>query len=175
MGSHLQIDSENSLGFLIADIARLLREQFNQTAQVLGLTQAQARALVHLNRNEGISQTALAQLLEIQPITLLRQIDRLAEAGLVQRRPNPADRRAQQLYLTAEAGDLMQDITRLGTTLTDAAFADFSTDDRELAISLLQQIKRNLAGGPPATATARDTLTKTSSRQAMTKPSRRTR
>ena len=66
----MRLDADNSLGFLVSDIARLLREQFNDTAQSVGLTLAQARTLLHLARNEGISQVSLAQILEVQPITL---------------------------------------------------------------------------------------------------------
>jgi DNA-binding MarR family transcriptional regulator len=144
----MKLDSENRLGFLVSDIARLLREQFNDSAQSVGLTLAQARTLVQLARNEGVSQVALARLLEIQPITLLRQIDKLEEACLVERRPNPTDRRAQQLYLTAAAEPLLENISRLGNALTDQAFAGFDEEGRALAVSLLQQIKRNLSDKP---------------------------
>lgn len=141
-------DPNTSLGFLVADIARMLREQFNETAQRLGLTLAQARALAHLANHEGISQVALAQRLEIQPITLLRQIDRLEESGLIERRPNPRDRRAQQLYLTAAAGPLLTKIQELGSALTDNAFANMSTAERELTIAMLGRVKANLSSSP---------------------------
>lgn len=141
----MRLDAENSLGFLVADIARLLREQFNDTAQSVGLTLAQARTLLHLARNEGSSQVFLAQILEVQPITLLRQIDRLEEAGLVRRQINPADRRAQQLYLTPAAEPLLETISELGGALTDHAFAGFSNERRALALALLKEIKNNLA------------------------------
>jgi len=141
----MQLDAENSLGFLVSDIARMLREQFNGTAQSVGLTLAQARTLLHLARNEGISQVSLAQILEVQPITLLRQIDRLEEAGLVRRRPNPSDRRAQQLYLTPAAEPLLETISEMGSALTDQAFAGFDDERRTLALRLLQQIKHNLS------------------------------
>jgi DNA-binding MarR family transcriptional regulator len=141
-------DPDQSLGFLVADIARLLRERFNDTAQSLGLTLAQGRALLHLARNEGVSQVALAQTLEIAPITLLRQIDRLEEAGLVTRRPNPSDRRAQQLYLTGNGAALIAEITTLGQTLTDVAMTGLSPTDRSRLFELLGRIKRNLTTAP---------------------------
>ena len=141
----MKTDPNNSLGFLVSDIARMLRERFNITAQALGLTLAQARALVHLSNNEGISQVALAQRLEIQPITLMRQIDRLAESGLVVREPNPNDRRAQQLFLTTAADPLLEDINQLGSGLTDIAFEGMNTTQREAIITLLQQVKSNLS------------------------------
>jgi DNA-binding MarR family transcriptional regulator len=141
----MQLDADNSLGFLVADIARLLREQFNDTAQSVGLTLAQARTLLHLARNEGISQVSLAQILEVQPITLLRQIDRLEDAGLVRRQTNTSDRRAQQLFLTPAAEPLLETISEMGGALTDQAFAGFTEERRTLALGLLKEIKNNLA------------------------------
>lgn len=141
-------DPDQSLGFLVADIARLLRERFNDTAHAFGLTLAQGRALLHLARNEGVSQVTLAQMLEIAPITLLRQIDRLEEAGLVSRRPNPNDRRAQQLYLTDNGAALIAEITTLGQTLTDVAMTGLSQTDRVRLFELLGRIKRNLTATP---------------------------
>ena len=144
----MPFDPDHSLGFLVADIARLLRERFNDTAQALGLTLAQGRALLHLARNQGISQVALAQLLEVQPITLLRHVDRLEEAGLVRRQPNPSDRRAQQLYLTPAAEALLEEISRLGESLAEVAMDGLTAKDRERLFALLGRIKRNLAQPP---------------------------
>jgi len=141
----MRIDPDTSLGFLVSDIARMLRERFNETTQSVGLTQAQARTLMQLGRNEGISQVALAQLLEIQPITLLRNVDRLEQAGLLERRQNPTDRRARQLYLTPAAQPLLDEITALGRSLTEAALSGIAAGDRATLISTLQQIKGNLA------------------------------
>ena len=78
---------DRSLPFLLHDITRLMRRNFHRRAQSLGMTQAQYRALAHLARNEGTNQVALAEVLDIQPITLARIVDRLAECGLVERRP----------------------------------------------------------------------------------------
>jgi MarR family transcriptional regulator for hemolysin len=144
-------DPDHSLGFLVADIARLLRERFNETANAFGLTLAQGRALVHLARSQGTSQVALAQSLEVQPITLLRLIDRLEESGLVERRPNPNDRRAQQLYLTAKADKLLEEINLLGSSLTETAMAGLAARDRERLITLLGRVKRNLLEPAPDT------------------------
>ncbi|MGE0624276.1 MAG: MarR family winged helix-turn-helix transcriptional regulator [Pseudomonadales bacterium] len=140
----MKIEPELTLGFLISDVSRLMRERFNETAGSVGLTQAQARALLHLARNEGISQVALARLLEIQPITLLRQLDRLADAGLIERRPNPNDRRAQQLFLSIDGRRLLKEITRLGSLLAEDAFAGLDADGRRDLIATLELIKNNL-------------------------------
>src|SRR5687767_13222468 len=95
--------NERSLGFLVADVARLLRRSMDRRLQALGLTQAQWRAIIHLSRNEGMTQATLAESLEIQPITLTRLIDRMESAGWVERRMHPLDRRAVQLYLTSQS------------------------------------------------------------------------
>ena len=93
----------DTLGFLIADVSRLIRRRFDERARLIGATRAQWRTLVVLSRHEGINQGGLAELLEVEPITLCRMIDRLEEAGLVERRRDPGDRRAWRIYLTDKA------------------------------------------------------------------------
>ena len=140
----MTVDFDHNFGFLISDIARLQREKFNVTAQALGLTLAQSRALVHLARNEGVTQAILAGFLEIQPITLLRQLDKLEENGLIKRQPDPADRRKLRLYLTTRARPLLESITTLGSEMTEAAFTGINDADRALAIAVLERVKKNL-------------------------------
>ena len=106
-------EPEGAFGFLLHDVARLLRGNFNRRVQVLGLTQAQCRVILHLSRNEGIQQVALADILEVQPITLARLLDKLQAAGLVERRRDPSDRRAFCLSLTASAHPLLEQIWSL--------------------------------------------------------------
>lgn len=91
-----------TLGFVLNDVARLMRKRFEQRARAasLGLTRAQAAVLANLARQEGINQVSLAQILELEPITLARLLDRLQAASLIERRPDPKDRRAHLLYLT---------------------------------------------------------------------------
>src|SRR5436190_20361761 len=101
---------DRHLGFLLHDVARLLRTRFDQRARALGLTRAQWSVLAHLSRQEGLNQSALADVLEVEPITLARLLDRLEAARLVERRPDPADRRARLLYLTAPARPLLDDM-----------------------------------------------------------------
>lgn len=154
----MNIDTDQNFGFLVADITRLLRERFNGTAQSVGLTLAQARALAYLARHEGISQVALARLLEVQPITLLRQLDRLADSGLIERRPHPADRRAQQLFLCPAAKALFDQLADIGSNLTETALAGLDSDDRASLFRLLGRIKQNLGPTPdPSTPSVIDT------------------
>src|SRR5258705_12803842 len=82
---------DSSFGFLLHDIARLMRKRFDQRARSLNLTRAQWQVLAHLARHEGINQAGLAEILEIEPITLGRLIDRMAEAGWARRRSHPSD------------------------------------------------------------------------------------
>jgi MarR family transcriptional regulator, transcriptional regulator for hemolysin len=142
----MQDNPDVNFGFLVSDVARLLREKFNATAQKLGLTLAQARVLAHLSRNEGISQVALSAILEVQPITLLRQIDRLEKAGLVERRVHPNDRRMQQLYLTPQSEPLLQQMFNVGTDLQGHAMVGLSESQRTVVVELLARIRANLAG-----------------------------
>jgi MarR family transcriptional regulator, transcriptional regulator for hemolysin len=134
-----------NFGFLVSDVARLLREKFNATAQTLGLTLAQARVLAHLSRNEGISQVALSAILEVQPITLLRQIDRLEKAGLLQRRAHPNDRRMQQLYLTPLSQPRLQKIFDVGSDVHVHVMAGLGAAERDQLITTLAKIRANLS------------------------------
>ena len=143
-----------TFGFLVSDVSRMLRENFRTTTPELGLTLAQARVLLHLSRNEGISQVALSAILEVQPITLLRQIDRLEKAGLIERRAHPSDRRAQQLYLTPRSQPLLKKIFDKGAERQDQLMAGLSEAEREQLVSSLLRIKANLS--QMATATELD-------------------
>ena len=135
---------EKSIGFLINDVTRLMRRNLNRRAQELGLPQAQWRALAFLSRQEGVKQITLADTLEVQPITLARLIDRLEEAGLVTRRPDPDDRRAVRLYLTPEAQPLLDQMWQRAAKTQEDAMADLSLAERDNLIKSLQQIKQSL-------------------------------
>ena len=144
--------NERSLGFLVADVARLLRRSMDRRLQALGLTQAQWRAIIHLSRNEGMTQATLAERLEIQPITLTRLLDRMENAGWVQRRTHPADRRAVQLYLTAQSQPILEQLHALGTaTLQEATRGIPPRSERQL-VATLEQLKQNLTTAETAAA-----------------------
>src|SRR5262245_26297396 len=101
-------DPERSFGFILHDIARLMRKRFDQRARALGLSRSQWQVLAHLSRHQGINQSGLAEILEIENITLGRLIDRMEEAGWVERRPDPNDRRARRLYMTEKVEPMME-------------------------------------------------------------------
>ena len=105
---------QQTLGFILNDTARLLRKRFEQRARHLGLTRAQWQAIAYLARNEGIQQSALAEILEIEPITLGRTLDRLEAADLIERRRHVADRRVWLLHLKPKAHALMEDMFGIG-------------------------------------------------------------
>ncbi len=138
-------NANSTFGFLVSDVARMLRENFRTTTPDLGLTLAQARVLLHLSRNEGISQVALSAILEIQPITLLRQIDRLEKAGLLERRAHPSDRRAQQLFLTPRSQPLLNKIFDRGAQMQDHVMAGLDQSERDQLIAALTRVKANLS------------------------------
>ncbi len=137
-------EPEGAFGFLLHDVARLLRRNFNRRVQALGLTQAQCRVLLHLSRNEGIQQVALADILDVQPITLARLLDKLEAAGLVERQRDPKDRRAFCLYLTTSADAFLAQIWELAADTRAVAIAGLG--ERQLAafFGTLQVMKDNL-------------------------------
>jgi DNA-binding MarR family transcriptional regulator len=97
-----------NISFVLHDVARLLRKRFEQRSRTSGLTRAQWQVLAYLSLHEGIHQNKLAELIEIKPITLARLLDKMEARGFIERRPNPADRRAWLLYLTPEAHPLLE-------------------------------------------------------------------
>ena len=134
----------NTVGFLMYEVTRLLRREINRRVQRLGLTNAQWLTLMRLGLNEGINQAALAELLEVQPISLGRTLDRLVEAGLIERRLNPDDRRAFRLYLTDRAQPVLDDIYNLASEVREQALAGMPAETRVVVIEALTSMRDNL-------------------------------
>ena len=143
-------------GFLVHDISRMLRKRFDRRARDIGLTKSQWIVLAHLARHEGIHQGGLADILELEPATLARHLDRLEDTGWIERRPDPADRRAWRLHLTGKATPVLEKMASLVDITTQEALAGLSDDERERLQSHLLTIRANLADRPeaetPATA-----------------------
>jgi MarR family transcriptional regulator, transcriptional regulator for hemolysin len=135
-----------TLGFVLSDVARLLRKRFELRARAttLGLTRAQSSVLAYLARQEGINQAALAQILDLEPITLARLLDRLQAAGLIERRADPKDRRAHLLYLTEAAYPLLDRIFALAAEVREEALAGIPEPDRSRLLDMLIAMKSNL-------------------------------
>jgi MarR family transcriptional regulator, transcriptional regulator for hemolysin len=152
---------DRSLGFLVNDVGRLLRRNFNRRVQALGLTQVQWRALAHLSRAEGMTQVALAESLEIQPITLTRLIDRMAAAGWVERRNHPQDRRAVQLYLTPKAQPVLDQMHERAAMTVDLALAGLTGAQQKQLVEDLQHMKTNLLAAEATAASATESTGRT--------------
>jgi len=134
-----------TIGFLLNDTARLFRRAFNARMRDSGITALQWRLISYLKRHEGIRQGPLAELIEVEPITLSRMIDRLAEAGLVERRADPTDRRAWQLYLTPRARTLLGDMRRTTDKVSEEATEGLSAAERDKLIALVGRVRCNLS------------------------------
>src|SRR5467141_340470 len=133
-----------TLGFLLPDIARLLRRRFEQNARGSGLTRSRWQVLAYLANNEGINQSGLADLLEIEPITLCRIVDRLQTLRLIERHPDPSDRRVWLLHLTPAARPKLSQLRRLGEVTRGEALAEVPEADTERLLKTLQTLKANL-------------------------------
>lgn len=133
------------LGYLITDVSRLMRREFDARARQIGVTRPQWRALGLLKRYPGSHQGALADMLEVEPITIGRMIDRLEEAGLVERRRDPADRRAWRIHLTDAAQPLLGQLQVIGEALTEEALAGLEDHDRVSLHTMIERIRTNLS------------------------------
>lgn len=133
-----------TLGFLLHDVARLLRKRFEQRAKELGLTRSQWQTLAYLANNEGIHQSGLAEILEVEPITLVRILDKLSERGLVERRQHPTDRRIWLLYMRDEAHPLLAQMREIGNATRSEALEGVSAEEREQLFQILSSMKANL-------------------------------
>jgi DNA-binding MarR family transcriptional regulator len=143
---------DDSIPLLLADVSRLMRRSFDQRARSIGVTRAQWRVLTMLVRHEGINQGGLADLIEVEPITLCRMVDRLTEASLVERRPDPNDRRVWRLFLTEKARILLSDLKLLAADLNEEAMEGISAAEQQQLRNLLGTIRANLSQRIPEVA-----------------------
>jgi DNA-binding MarR family transcriptional regulator len=137
-------DHSPTLGFLLHDAARLLKRRFEQNARGTGLTRSQWQVLALLAQNEGIHQGKLAELLDIEAITLGRIVDRLETLGLIERRAHPSDRRIWLLHLTEAALPKLTQLRQLGEITRGEALAGTTEPDRECLLKTLRILKANL-------------------------------
>jgi len=131
-------------GYRLADNSRQLRRLFDERVRSLGLTAAQARLLLSLERNPDENQVFHADQLEIEPITLTRIVDRLEEAGWVERRSDPGDRRARILHLTDKSRGIVTRLRATVETLFEDMLGGFDPGERAAFASLLERIGANL-------------------------------
>lgn len=133
-----------NIGFLIGDVARSMRRRFDERARKSGATGAQWRTLKILERHEGLNQGQIAELLEVEPITCCRMIDRLEEAGLVERRRDPADRRAWRIHLTDKARPVLAELRDIADAMIETALQGLSAAERDALIASLNVIRSNV-------------------------------
>jgi MarR family transcriptional regulator, transcriptional regulator for hemolysin len=135
---------EREIAFNIKDVARMLTTYADQSARQLCISQAQWSVLVRLDRQEGQKQSELAEMLDLQPISLTRLLDRLAQNGLIERRPDPNDRRANRLYLTPAARPLLEQLGHLGQDVMREVLGGIDPASLEQLLRNLLLMKDNL-------------------------------
>jgi DNA-binding MarR family transcriptional regulator len=144
-------DRLRNFGFLLKELSRRYTLRFEVRAREISLNLAQAKILVRLEKNEGVSQARLAELAEVEPMTMVRLLDRMEADGWLERRPDPADRRARCLYLTAKAKPILSEIWRLIEETRAELFAGVSKAERDLFMTVLERLHDNISqldGGP---------------------------
>ena len=138
-------DANFSLGSLLNDVSRLIRKKFDQRAKDLHLTRAQYYLLAKLARHEGINQVGLAELLDVEPITLCRIVDRMEEGGWLERRPDPGDRRARRLFMTEKARPMIAAMRALAEEVYAEALVGLSPTRTAELVATLEHVRANLA------------------------------
>lgn len=137
-------DIAAQLGFELHTTARLLKRNFDRRAKTHGLTRSRWQVLWILNRNEGMKQAALAERMDVAPITLTRQIDLLETEGLVERRPDPQDRRCFRIFLTAAAAPVLEILQGLAAETRGQALSGITADEQRQLMNLLSRVHQNL-------------------------------
>ena len=144
-------NTEEYIGVVISDVARLLRTEFDRRVRRLGITRAQWLVLTRLHRRPGASHSELAEMMEVEKATAGRMIDRLVANGWVERRSEPGDKRVKRVYLTVEAERVHKRIWRVAEATVETALADLSARESKQLFALLQRVKETLvssADGP---------------------------
>ena len=159
--ANAQLGFGRNFGFLVHDVSRLIKRRFDRKARQTGLpiTRRQAAVVLYIARNEGVSQSEVATWLDLEPIALVRMLDKLNDEGLVERRAHPTDRRVRTLWLTPAARPMVTQILAINKTIREEAFAGMAAHARETVIDILDGIKGNLvlreeaddSAAPPST------------------------
>ncbi|WP_429543498.1 MarR family winged helix-turn-helix transcriptional regulator [Pseudomonas frederiksbergensis] len=136
--------TQSTLGFVLHDVARLMRKRFEQWGRAAGLTRSQWQVLAKLSMHEGIHQKRLADLLEIESVTLVRLLDKMQERGLIERRNHPTDRRFSLLFLTPDAHPLLHFMRTIGEQTRLETMADFSCQEHDQLLQYLERMREHL-------------------------------
>jgi DNA-binding MarR family transcriptional regulator len=147
------MDSFKNVGYLLTDMSRRYVARFERHAEEMSLTLMQCKVLFHLSKNEGASQVRLCELADVEPMMMVRILDRMEADKLVERRPDPDDRRARRLYLTRKAAPLLAEIDRISEVTRNEIFAGVSKPDREAFLKVLEHVHENTCALEAATPT----------------------
>jgi len=142
----MSLDLKRQLVAQLVESSRLLRNFIDGRAKTRGTTRAQWIVLFRLRQQEGLSQVDLADVLELQPISLVRLLDRLVEHGLLERRPDPRDRRANRLFLTRSGRQLVDDLDSLRDSIATEVLQDIPSDAIQTSLETLKDIKERIKG-----------------------------
>ena len=167
------MDNPRNFGYLLVDVSRLYLRRFAQRAAVLGMTLAQSKALGYLKRNEGITQARLAELCDVEPMALVRILDRMEADNWIERRADPSDRRAKRLYLRPAAHPVLAQLTKIGVRLRAEAIGGVPARDGTAFLRVLEHLYENLSepeGAPPAAPTPRPAAPRPRTAAARAKP-----
>ena len=143
------MDQHQIFGFLLHDVTRLYKRRFEQRSAQLSLTLFQCKTLSLLARNEGISQRQLADLADIDAMSIVRILDRMEADGWVERRADPQDRRARRLAITAKVRPILDQILEMGTATRTEVLAGLNLEQRDQLVALLEKCHGNLQGLRP--------------------------
>ena len=144
---------KREIAFTIMDVARLLKTYADQRARQFGISRAQWAVLIRIDRSEGLKQSELAELLDLQPISLTRLLDRLADNGLIERRADPNDRRANRLYLKPAAKPLLDRLSELGADMMETVLDGLDDKSIERMLKELARAKTICAAPSAPTPT----------------------
>jgi MarR family transcriptional regulator, transcriptional regulator for hemolysin len=138
--------ADRTFGFLVHDVSRLVKRRFDRRARQTGLpvTRRQAAVVLYVARHEGVSQAEVANWLDIEPIALVRMLDKLHEEGFVERRAHPTDRRVRTLWLAPGAASIVERILDINQAIREEAFAGAALGTRDALIEALTAVKENL-------------------------------
>jgi DNA-binding MarR family transcriptional regulator len=137
--------TQEGLGFVVHDVARMMRWEFDRRASGLKLTRSQWSVLAHLLRNDGIQQKELAEQMDITAITLTGLLDRMERDGWVERRADPDDRRAKRIYLTEKVAPVTKELRTLAREVRKSALQGLSETEQQTLMNLLLKVRSNLS------------------------------
>jgi DNA-binding MarR family transcriptional regulator len=134
------------LGYLIHEVARLMKRRFEDEASMQEITLPQWRALAHVSNNDGMTQKSLAKAVDTDPMTMSGILDRLEKRGLIERYTDPTDSRAKLARVTKQGTEVVSSARKVGLAMYESALEGVSAEDREIVVAVLARMRGNLIG-----------------------------